>query len=112
MSENNTYTSIIIIQRENVRVTIKIERKDVCYYEDEIMTNILTMYRCHCCKPEELPNFIKMKSVQLFEVTLFLFLNIYEKQTLKCNVPKKQKARQLYNDRIVKIKQKNVIRID
>jgi len=64
--------------------------KRVCYDEDEIMINILTIYRCHCCKPEKLPNFIKMKSVQLFEVTLFLFLNIYEKQTLKCNVPKKK----------------------
>jgi len=52
------------------------------------MTNILTIYRCHCSKPEELPNFIKMKSVQLFGVTLFLFLNIYEKQTLECNIPK------------------------
>jgi len=39
--------------------------------EMKVMTNILTIYRCHCSKPEELPNFIKMKSVQLFGVTLF-----------------------------------------
>jgi len=35
MGENNTYASIVIIQRKNVCATMKIERKDVCYDEDE-----------------------------------------------------------------------------
>ena len=67
--------------------TMKIERKDVCYDEDENDDKHIDYIDVIVLSRKNYQTSSKWKVSQLLGVTLFLFLNIYEKQTLKCNVP-------------------------